>query len=91
MIADDLLDIDSYRVHPEAHIRINRDVCRPCPHKACTYSCPASCYQWDEKKQKIDFAYEPCLECGTCLLVCDAGALEWNYPRGGFGVRFRLT
>jgi ferredoxin like protein len=32
-----------------------------------------------------------CLECGTCLLVCDKGALDWNYPKGGFGVRFRLT
>ena len=32
-----------------------------------------------------------CLECGTCLIICEKGALDWKYPRGGFGVRYRLT
>jgi ferredoxin-like protein FixX len=25
------------------------------------------------------------------LIVCDKGAVEWHYPRGGYGVHFRLT
>jgi ferredoxin like protein len=91
MIVDDLFDLISYRVHHEAHIRVNRDICQACIHRACTFACPAACYQWNEERSRIDFAYEACLECGTCLLICDKGALEWNYPKGGFGVRYRLT
>ncbi len=62
-----------------------------CQHRACTFSCPARCYTWSEERARVDFAYEACLECGTCLLVCDQGALDWHYPHGGYGVRFRLT
>jgi ferredoxin like protein len=91
MIVDDLFNITSYRVHLEAHIKVNRSHCPECLHKACAFACPARCYQWNDERNRLDFAYEPCLECGTCLLVCDKGALEWSYPRGGFGVRFRLT
>ena len=91
MIVDDLFDLVSYRVHPEAHIKVNRVICEHCTHRACTFACPARCYLWNAEKGRIDFAYEPCLECGTCLLICDEGALEWNYPKGGFGVHFRLT
>jgi ferredoxin like protein len=91
MIVDDLFDLVSYRVHPEAHIKVKRTICERCTHRACTFICPAACYQWNAERSRIDFAYEPCLECGTCLLICDKGALEWNYPKGDFGVRFRLT
>jgi ferredoxin like protein len=91
MIVDDLFELVSYRVHPEAHITVNREVCASCDHRACAFVCPARCYLWNEERERIDFAYEPCLECGTCLLVCDKGALVWNYPKGGFGVRYRLT
>ena len=91
MIVDDLFALVSYHVHSEAHILIQRDRCAACSHRACTFVCPARCYQWNAERERIDFAYEPCLECGTCLIVCDRGALEWNYPKGGYGVRFRLT
>jgi ferredoxin like protein len=91
MVVDDLFEFNSFRVHQEPHIRVNQDICSECTHRACTFACPARCYQWNEERKKIDFAYEPCLECGTCLLLCDRGALDWNYPVGGFGVRFRLT
>ena len=91
MITDEIFELASYNIDEEPHIRVNPDVCQECTHRACTFSCPARCYQWNEARGKIDFAYEACLECGTCLIICDKGALEWNYPRGGFGVRFRLT
>jgi len=36
------------------------------------------------------FNYEQCFECGSCYFVCtEEGAIEWNYPRGGYGVTFR--
>jgi ferredoxin like protein len=88
---DDIFDLVSYRVHSEAHIRVDESVCRGCLHRACTYSCPARCYELDGDGRRVTFAYESCLECGTCLLVCDRGALDWNYPSGGYGVRFRTT
>ncbi len=91
MITDQIFELVSYNVDSEAHIRVNRDICQSCAHRACTFVCPAACYEYNEEKSRIDFAYEACLECGTCLIVCDRGALDWNYPRGGFGVRFRLT
>ncbi len=91
MIVDDLFDLVSYRVHPEPHIRLERERCQGCSHRACTFACPARCYTYSEEREQVDFAYEACLECGTCLLVCDRGALSWGYPAGGYGVRFRLT
>ena len=91
MIVDDLFDLVSYRLHSEPHILVNQTICRNCIHRACTFACPARCYGWNTEKERVDFAYEACLECGTCLILCDRGALEWHYPRGGYGVRFRLT
>lgn len=91
MNLDDIFDLVSYRIHPDAHIVVDHDTCVDCPHRACTFACPARCYEWNESRGRVDFAYESCLECGTCLLVCDPGALEWSYPAGGYGVRFRAT
>jgi len=38
---------------------------------------------------ELHFQYEDCIECGTCKIICPKGAVEWNYPRGTFGVTFR--
>ena len=91
MIPDYIFELTSYRINQEAHITVNREICKLCTHRACTFTCPARCYQWNEASARIDFAHEACLECGTCLIICDRGALQWNYPKGGFGVRFRIT
>ena len=53
---------------------------------------PARCYQWNDERKAIDFAYEACLECGTCLVVCDKGGPGLELSEGAvYGVRFRLT
>jgi len=91
MITDEIFELVSYQMDQESHITVDREVCQQCTHKACTFACPARCYGWNEEKERINFAYEACLECGTCLIICDRGALKWNYPRGGFGVRFRMS
>jgi ferredoxin-like protein FixX len=32
-----------------------------------------------------------CVECGTCRIIAEAtGDIEWNYPRGGYGVSFKF-
>jgi ferredoxin like protein len=33
--------------------------------------------------------YAGCLECGSCFAVAAPGAIQWHYPRGGFGVNYR--
>lgn len=91
MNIDGLFDVTSYRVDDEPHIRLIQERCAGCTVRACTYACPARCYTWSEERQRVEFAYEACLECGTCLILCDQGALDWHYPQGGFGVRFRGT
>lgn len=91
MITDNLFDLVSYRIDGEPHIRVDHAKCATCADRACTFACPARCYEWNQGRDRLDFAHEACLECGTCLLVCQAGALTWDYPRGGCGVRYRLT
>jgi len=71
----------------ERHITIKRDECDTCPDKSCAFVCPAGCYQLVENR--IEYAYEGCLECGACRLTCDHGAIDWKYPRGGFGTSYR--
>lgn len=79
-----------YRVDRGAHIEVDYAKCRNCLHKACLTACPAQCYL-SHTENGVVFNYEGCLECGTCYVICDRGALKWNYPKGGFGVSFRFA
>ena len=89
---DDLFDFTAFNVDREPHIVVDTSHCVGCDHRACTTCCPARCYAWSEKDRKMTFVYAGCLECGTCYAVCDREAFTlWRYPRGGFGVSFRMT
>lgn len=74
----------------EAHITLKKDLCESgiCRDKPCLTVCPAGNYIWDEPGNTMAFNYEGCLECGTCRHICPLDAIEWNYPRGGFGVNY---
>jgi ferredoxin like protein len=55
-----------------------------------TALCPAGCYTLTEAGQ-VEVASDGCFECGTCRVMCEpAGEVEWNYPRGGYGVLFKF-
>jgi ferredoxin like protein len=57
---------------------------------ALTKACPAGCYNLDDRGC-VDIVPDGCLECGTCRVLCgESGEVEWNYPRGGFGVLFKF-
>jgi len=72
--------------HP--HIKVHQDVCRAaCPDLACLYVCPANVYS--EQNGQIVADWAGCLECTTCKIACPSEALEWEYPRGGFGIVYR--
>jgi ferredoxin like protein len=57
---------------------------------ALTNVCPAHCYAVNDHGQ-VEVTPDGCLECGTCRVVCaKTDDIEWNYPRGGFGVLFKF-
>jgi len=78
--------IDTGRPHIKVH---NADTCTTCELKPCTVCCPAGCWR-AEADGKIELVVDGCLECGTCRLVCDEDNVDWNYPRGGFGILFKF-
>jgi ferredoxin like protein len=57
---------------------------------ALTTACPAGCYSQDSQG-RVEIVPDGCMECGTCRVLCgESGEVEWNYPRGGFGVLFKF-
>ncbi len=80
------LALNKYDVDTEPHIRLRLEICQACERRPCLGVCPAECFK--SREGKISFAYEGCLECGSCSIVCDKDAIEWSYPRSGFGVCF---
>lgn len=73
-----------------AHIKVR-------PHKvpspalvALLTACPARCYELNDKGQ-VEISVDGCVECGTCRIIGEpSGDIEWNYPRGGYGVLFKF-
>jgi len=88
MTIDDKLALDLYHVDKDAHIKVDQEICNKCPHRACLHICPVENYKLEEGK--VVFSWEGCLECGTCRIVCDQGAIEWDYPKGGYGISYRF-
>jgi ferredoxin like protein len=85
------LGYNVFKIDKERHITINTDICNTkCTDKTCLYICPALLYKLDDEGDTI-VDWEGCLECGTCLLACEPGAIEWNYPRGEYGVQYRTS
>jgi ferredoxin like protein len=89
MNIDNKLALDLFHVDSERHLKIDPAVCRRCEHKWCTRVCPVENYRLDENGDVV-LSWEGCLECGTCRIVCDLGAISWDYPRGGYGITYRF-
>jgi len=83
---EDKLAVNKYDIDQDVHITVNEDVCSQCEDRYCVYACPADCYKL--RDNRVTFSYEGCLECGSCHIVCDKGAVVWTLPRGGFGICF---
>jgi ferredoxin like protein len=88
MTIEDRLYKTRYRCDHVSHLVIkDMEVCRACKEKPCTTFCPASVYSFDENMIKVGF--EGCFECGTCRIGCPYGNIQWNFPKGGYGVCFK--
>ncbi|MCE5182115.1 MAG: ferredoxin family protein [Betaproteobacteria bacterium] len=82
-----------YRVDSDRpHVKIVKpDVCEyECQTRQCTVCCPAGCYTL-EGNGKVVLIADGCLECGTCRIICDDYRnVDWEYPRGGYGILFKF-
>lgn len=88
---DDKLYLNRWKPDHESHLAIiDPAVCaEKCAGKDCTVFCPARVYEW--RDGRIAIGYEGCLECGACRIACPHGNIQWRYPRGGYGVQFKLA
>ena len=90
MTLEDKLGLLTYKNDHQSHIKIlAADVCIKCTGKPCTTGCPAGVYAWDEAQKKLVVSYENCIECGAARMLCPYDNIEWNPPRGGFGVSYK--
>ena len=89
-VDDMLMSLKYYVDEHEAHLHIlYPEVCTHCESKGCLYFCPVGAYQ-EEDSGKIQIAYQSCIECGSCRLMCPHQNVVWKYPRGGFGVSYKF-
>ena len=86
---EEKLETVKFKIDKEAHITVKKELCTTCTTRPCLTICPAENYQWDEKRDALIFNYEDCLECGACRIICPKDAIDWSYPRGGYGVKYR--
>jgi ferredoxin like protein len=90
---DEKLGLVEYKAdHSHSHIKIkNPDICvKDCKDKPCTKVCPAHVYHWEESQKRIIVAYENCVECGAARVMCPYSNIDFHWPRGGFGVQYKL-
>lgn len=74
--------------HP--HITVNDEACLRCADKPCLFFCPAQVYKPNPNDANhVTVSHENCLECGTCRYGCPFQAIDWRYPDGGMGVKYR--
>jgi len=85
---EEKLAVNKYYVDDKVHITVNQNVCDVCDKRVCVHICPAGCFKL--VANRLSYAYEQCLECGSCRLVCKKGAINWTYPRGGFGICYEF-
>ncbi|GGF67186.1 ferredoxin-like protein [Azorhizobium oxalatiphilum] len=73
-----------------AHIKVKPHTTPPAALLNMLTLCPARCYELNEAGQ-VEVTVDGCVECGTCRIVAEpSGAIEWTYPRGGYGVLFKF-
>src|SRR5579885_3021792 len=86
---EERLELVRFKVDKTPHIRVRTEECKGCDTTPCVFVCPAGLFEL--LGDEMHFSYEHCLECGTCYVACERKAIEWEYPRGGWGVSFRAS
>jgi ferredoxin like protein len=81
------LGLNSFDTDEESHIKVNRELCKERDVKILLRVCPASCFTLTSGE--LVFSRLGCLECGACRAAASPGAIDWSFPRGGTGIRYR--
>lgn len=90
---DEKLGMLTYKAdHEHSHIKIKspNPCASECKDKPCTTVCPAKVYVWEGAQNKIIVNYENCIECGACRMLCPFDNIACEWPRGGFGVQYKM-
>ena len=91
MNVDAKLGQNVFKLDKNSHIVVRHEICRTrCTRRYCLFVCPANVFSWSQERDQVHVEFEGCLECGACRIACRHDALEWRYPRAGFGVQFRF-
>jgi ferredoxin like protein len=73
-----------------AHIQVREpEICTMCRHKPCLAFCPVHVFTQDGEG-KIMVGYQACVECGSCRIGCPLHNIDWQLPRGGYGVAYKF-
>lgn len=88
---NDLVVAIKYYVDEEfAHIQVREHaVCAACREKPCLAFCPVHVFTQDGQG-KIMVGYQACVECGSCRIGCPLANIDWQLPRGGYGVAYKF-
>ncbi len=65
-------------------IKANPEKCTGCGN--CVKVCLGSCWEISKKKARVK-SLDECMECAACWYVCEEGAVEFSWPKGGTGYR----
>lgn len=87
MVIEDKLQQTRFNLDATPHIVVDTEICKDCVDKPCLYVCPVQNYILEDSE--LTFTWHSCVECGACRVACGRGAINWTYPRGGFGVLLR--
>lgn len=87
---DEYLALNRYSVDEEhSHIRLAEHPDRAQLEQLARV-CPAGLYKIDDAGN-VRFDHAGCLECGTCRIVAEGGAVaSWRFPAPTMGVEYRF-
>jgi ferredoxin like protein len=89
-VDDLLISIKYFTDEQEAHLQlVDAETCVSCKSQPCLYFCPVGAYQQQEDRHVV-IAFQSCVECGSCRVMCPHNNVIWKYPRGGFGVAYKF-
>lgn len=72
------------------HIKVKPGAAPSAALRSLVTTCPAGCYSLTDKGQ-VEIVADGCMECGTCRVVtARTGEIEWQYPRGGYGILYKF-
>ncbi|OIO09460.1 MAG: hypothetical protein AUJ52_06445 [Elusimicrobia bacterium CG1_02_63_36] len=83
-----------WKKYSETHITL-KDVSESspcateCDSKPCVTICPAKVYEWEHEQRKVLVAYENCIECGACRMLCPFDNITCDWPPAGHGIKYK--